>query len=100
MGRTTILMLGVALALSACNRPQTAEENAATNAALATAAKPSAGTVGAAYSNKIDPGGPPVTLSEAIDAGSDEAPQQLRDKVAAARAIVPANSTEATPGQP
>ena len=93
-------MRGAALVSSAYDKPQTAQENAVANAALATAAQPSAGTVAAEVAHKTDPGGPPVTLSEALDAGSDEAPQQLRDKAASASKIVPADSPEATPDQP
>lgn len=96
MARTTILLLGAALTLAACGRQQTAQDNAAVNAALATAAQPSAGTVAAQNANKTDPGPPPVTLSEAIEAQGDEADPRLRAKVAAADRIVPANSTEAT----
>jgi hypothetical protein len=101
MGRTTVILFaGAALGLAACGQgTQTAEENAATNAALATAAQPSAGTVSAAIANATDPGPPPVTLSEAIEAQSDEADPELRAKVAAANRIVPADSPEATPGR-
>ena len=73
---------------------------AATNAALAIAEKPAAGTVAAQNTIANPPEPPPVTLSEAVEACSDEADPQLRAKAAAAKRIVPANSPEATVGQP
>jgi hypothetical protein len=97
MGRKTLLSLSAGLMLlAACGRQQTAQDNAAVNAALATAAQPSAGTISAEISNITDPGPPPVTLSEALEAQGDEADPQLKAKVAAANRIVPSTSPEAT----
>jgi hypothetical protein len=59
---------------------------AAADAAISSAAAPSAGTVANAKGDNQKTTKPSATISEQAEAGGDEAPQDLRNKVAAAKA--------------
>jgi hypothetical protein len=75
-----------AAAASTAPASDTASGQAAADAAISTAAAPAAGTVANDKGDNQKTPPPSVSVSEEARAAGDEAPQDLRDKVGAAKA--------------